>query len=98
MKLARFKLDIAGEDIIQHDVFNKVVAVVLFVVELLQVGKSYAQKGDVLISSFVGALNKSVIFVFRLGTKGHIGIAVPNKIVICLVEVQGNELVCISYP
>ena len=93
MQLPGFDINVPGEDVVQHHVLHKVIAVVLFVVILLNGGQGDGQKLGILGSAFVGPFHKHGVVRFDVGAKGLIGIAVPDKGVVGITQIQGDELI-----
>ena len=93
MQLPGFDINIAGENVVQHHVLHKVIAVVLFVVILLNGGQGDGQKLGILGSAFVGSFYKHGVIRLDVGTERLIGIAVPDKGVVGITQIQGDELV-----
>ena len=62
MELTGFDADITGENVVKHDVFDKVASVVFFVIVLLRVADRDGQDIDILIGEIIGAVNKNRVF------------------------------------
>ena len=79
MQLAGLQIDIAGQDIVQNDVFNKVSAVILFIIILFDAGKGNRQQGCIFRGKFIGPLDKHRIIIFGMGAEGLKGVAVADE-------------------
>ncbi len=69
MHLARFGVDIPGQDVIQHDVFDKVYLIELFVVVLLDGLQAYGKQSRIARRRFVGALHHHRVIVVIVGAE-----------------------------
>ena len=79
MQLPRFGVDVAGQDVVQHDVFDKVCLVEFFVVILFDALQADRQHGRKLLGRFIGALHKcSIIVMLGIGEL-MVGVAVAHK-------------------
>ena len=79
VQLSRFGVDIAGQDVIQHDVFDEVGLIKFFVVILFDALQANRQHGRELLSRFIGALDKCGIVVMLGIRELMVGIAVAHK-------------------
>ena len=79
MQLARLGIDIAGQDIVQHHILDKVRLVELFVVVLLDVLQADGQQRRIAQGGLVGSLHQNGIIVALVRTEQMIGVAVPHE-------------------
>ena len=79
MQLPRFGVDVAGQDVVQHDVFDKVCLVKFFVVILFDALQADRQHGRKLLGRFIGALHKCSIIVMLGVGELMVGVAVAHK-------------------
>ena len=83
VKLSCLELDISRKNVVQNNILDKVVSVILFVVELLQVGQGDAEHGCIFVGCVIGALRKDEVFALGLAkTKGHVCVAVADKAIV----------------
>jgi len=97
VKLTGFDNDIAGENVIEDYVLDEVVAVILFIIVLLDVGKSDSEDACVLSSSIVNALYKSSVIGLNTRAERLVCEAVADEDIVRIREIERNELVCCAY-
>ena len=83
MQLARFGINIAGQDIVQHHVFDEIRFVELFVMILLDVLQADGKKRRIAPRRLVCALYQHGVIVALVGREQMIGKAVAHKAVAC---------------
>ena len=88
VQFARLDIDIARQNVFQNDVFDEVVAVILFVVVLLDAGEGDGQNVAELGCDLVGSLHKDRVIRLGPGAERLVGVAVADKNIGVLVEVQ----------
>ena len=88
VQLPRLYAYISGEDVIKDYILYKVVSVVLFVVVLLDAGKGNCENGGIFACDFVCTLYKNSIVGLYMYSEGLIGIAVTDKNVVGLSELD----------
>ena len=79
VQLPRLGVDIAGQDVVEHDVLDEVRLIEFFVVILLDALQADGQHGGELLSCGVGALDKDSIVVVLCVGELVIGIAITHK-------------------
>ena len=85
--------NIARQYVIQYHVFDEVVAIVLFIIVLLDIEQGDCQDVGILCSSIIHALNEHGILRLCTGAERLIGIAVTDENIVYIAEIQRNELV-----
>ena len=88
MQLSGFNVNVAGQDVVQHNAFNEVVAVVLFIVVLLDAGKGNGEDGSVAGSHLVGAFHENGVIRLDVGPEGFVGVAVPDENVVGVAKIR----------
>ena len=79
VQLTGLGVDVAGQDVVQHDIFDEVCLVELFIVILLDTLQADGQHGGKLLRRGVGALHKDSV-VIMLGVRElMVGIAIAHK-------------------
>lgn len=97
MQLSGLYSYIARQNVIQNDIFDKIVSVVFFVIVLLYAGKGDGNHRGVLGRRFVGSLHKYHIIGSHMNTEGFIGVAVLGIRVVSLVQLNREKLVGSAY-
>ena len=97
VELTRLDDDIAGENVVEDNVLDEVVAVVLLIVILLDVGESDSENACVLCSGIVNALDEGSVVGLYAGAEGFIGEAVADKDIVGIREIERNELISRAY-
>ena len=85
--------DVPQQYVVQYYILDEVVAIVLFIVVLLDIEQGNCQNIGILRSSVVHALYKDRILRLCTRTKRLIGITVADKNIMYITEVEGNELI-----
>ena len=75
MELLGLDVDVAGEDVVEDDVLDEGALVVLFIVEVLYVGKSNGKDGRYLLRKLVLALDEYYVLPFGACTDRSVGIS-----------------------
>ena len=81
MQLSGLHVHVAGQNVIENDVLDKVVAVVLLVVILLDAGQRDGQQPGIAAGDLVGAGHENGVVAFLVGAKGLKGIGIFDKAV-----------------
>ena len=92
MHLPGLDIDITGQDVIQDHILDEVVAVVLFIIILLDAGQCHCQDPAVPGGHLVRALHKDCEFRLGLGAERLVGISVPNKLILVFAHIQHEIL------
>ena len=92
-KFPCFDINIAGKDVIENYVFNKVCAVIFFIIILFDSCKRNCHKGAELCGKFIGACNKNRKFGFFIGTEGFICKSVANMTFLGGTEIGYKEII-----
>ena len=80
--------DIAGQDVVEHNVFNKIVAVIFFIIVLLDTGQGNCKDLCIPCSHLVTALDKNGIIRLDMRAKRLIGIAIADKHIVRLAKID----------
>ena len=83
VQLAGLGVDIAGQDVVQHHVLDKVGLIKLFVVVLLDALQADGQHGGKLTSRLVHAFHEYCIIIMLGAGELLIGVAIAHKAVAC---------------
>ena len=94
VQLACLDDDITGEHVIQHNVLDEVVAVVLLVIILLDVGECDGKDARIFGGCFIRALYEYRIIGLLVSTERLIGVTVADEDVMCIAEIQRYKFVC----
>ena len=94
VQLACLDDDIAGEHIVQHNVLDEVVAVVLLVVILLDVGKCDGKDARIFGGCFIRSLYEYRIIGLLVSAERLVGITVADEDVMCIAEIQRYKFIC----
>ena len=78
-QLTCLQIDVAGQDIVEDDIFDKIRAVVLFIIILFDGRERYRQELRVLLRDLVTALYKDSVFGSGRRTEGFEGVTVDDK-------------------
>ena len=78
-QLPGFQIDIAGQDIVQNDIFDKIAPVVLFIIILLDAGQGHRQQRRELGRLVIRALHKQDVLGAGTGTERLIRIAALDE-------------------
>ena len=97
MKLTGLNADIAGEYVIENDILDEIVAVVLFIVILLDAGKGDSEYGRVLACDFICTFNENRIVGLYVNAEGLICISVADKDIVGFTQLDSEEVVAGAY-
>ena len=92
MELPGLDIDVPGEDVVQDDILDEVVAVVLFVVVLLDAGQRHRKDAAVAGGHLVRALDEYGELRLGLRAERLVGVAVPDEDVLVFAHIQQQEL------
>lgn len=98
VQLARLEADIAGQDIVKDYILYEVVAVVLFVVVLLDAGQGDRDNARVLACGFVGAFHEYGVVRLYVYAEGLVSISVAYEYFVGIAKLYGEEVVAAPYP
>ena len=93
VQLARLDINIAWQDVFQNDIFDEVVAVIFFIVVLLDACKGNSKNVAEFCRCFIGALYKYCVVRLCAGTERFVGVTIAHKDIGILVEIQHQILV-----
>ena len=93
VQLPRLGKDIAGQDVIQNDILDKIAAVVFFIVVLLDAGKGDTEHAAHFSRQVIAAGNKHGILRLHLGAKGLVGNAVPDEQLVIFAQIRRQKIV-----
>ena len=93
MQLSGLDKDISREDIIQNDIFDKIAAVIFFVVILLDILQGDGEHPADFGRQVIGAGDKNGVLRPHFGAKGLIGDPIPDKQVVVLPQVDSQEII-----
>ena len=96
MQLARLDIDIPRQNIVEDDVLNEIVAVIFFVVILLDRRKRDRKQVAVLGGRFVNAFDKYGKLRFHFAAKRLIRIAVADKYLVRVAGVKREKVASLA--
>ena len=87
---------VVGQHIVKNDIFHKAVAVVLFVIVLLDCQKVSAEKGSIAFGKLVSAFAKDNISIFIAGFDFAENIAAAHIFVVVCFKMSNHGLVLMT--
>ena len=93
MQLARLYVNIAGQYVIENNVFDEVVSVIFFIVVLLYRSKGDSKYARVLCRNFVSTFYKYSVIGLHMRAERLVCIAVANENIMRIAEVERYEFV-----
>ena len=78
-QLAALQINVAGQDVIEDNVFDEIAAVILFIVILLDAVQRNSQKADIFCGFRVVAGDEHCVFRARAAAEGFICVVAGNK-------------------
>ena len=97
VKLSRLQADVAREHVVQDYVLDEVVAVVLFVVVLLDARERYGDDARILPCRLVRALDEYRVVRLDMDTERLIGVAVADKHLVGVAKLDGEKFVSAAH-
>ena len=95
-KLLGFYINIAGENIVENDVFDKVGLVVFFIIESFDIGEGNRKKRRNALCGIVSALYENYIFDSCVRADGTVGIVTDNLGFVAIGKLIDNVLVNVT--
>ena len=92
MQLPRFGVNVTGQNVIQHDILDKVCLIKLFIVVLLDALQADGKHGSKLLCRGVRALHKDGVVIVLCVGELVIGIAIAHEGIPGCLTYSGNTL------